>query len=96
MNSTDTVAGFRQRPCVHRARRLRFHAMLLIFMLLSFGLSACSDGTAQQLFDNAQFEERQNNYAHARELYQEIIGKYPNSEYARKAEERLRDVGQKK
>jgi hypothetical protein len=34
-------------------------------------------------------EELQNNREHALKLYQEIIEKYPGSEYARKAEERV-------
>ncbi len=37
----------------------------------------------------AQFEERQNNLTHAKELYQEILAKYPDSEYAKAASSRL-------
>ena len=48
------------------------------------------------MFETAQFEERQNNPAHARELYQEILTKYPQSPYAKQAEERLRALDKKK
>lgn len=42
-----------------------------------------------ELYDTAQFEELQKNKKHAAELYEEIIKKYPDSEYAKKAKERL-------
>ena len=52
-------------------------------------LTACGEHGGKDLFETAQFEEKQNNVPHAKELYQEILTKYPQSEYARKAEERL-------
>ena len=47
-------------------------------------MSGCSDKAAG-LYDVAQFEELQKNKKHATELYEEIIKKYPDSEYAKKA-----------
>ena len=44
------------------------------------------------MYDTAKFEELQNNKEHARELYEEIVKKYPKSEYAKKAEERLGEL----
>jgi outer membrane protein assembly factor BamD (BamD/ComL family) len=70
--------------------------ILALILLLGLGATACTVDGAQQLFETAQLEERQNNPAHAKELYQEILTKYPKSEYARKAEERLRELDQKK
>jgi outer membrane protein assembly factor BamD (BamD/ComL family) len=64
-----------------------FRAAVLGTLLLG---SSCTDDGARQLFDTAQLEEKQNNHAHAKELYQQISAKYPHSEYARNAEERLR------
>jgi len=52
-------------------------------------LAACSGKGAQELFETAQFEEKQNNIDHARKLYEEIIAKHPQSELAAKARERL-------
>jgi TolA-binding protein len=69
--------------------------VLLIVLLLIFTGAACSPDGAQALFESAQLEERQNNTTHAKELYQEILTKYPKSEYASKAEERLRELQRK-
>jgi outer membrane protein assembly factor BamD (BamD/ComL family) len=63
--------------------------MVTVVLILALCPSGCGDG-GKDLFSTAQFEEQQNNQAHAKELYQEIIAKYPQSEYARKADERLR------
>jgi TolA-binding protein len=49
---------------------------------------ACGGG-AKELLDTAEFEELQRNTTHARELYQEIVQKHPNSPEAAKAKERL-------
>jgi TolA-binding protein len=49
---------------------------------------ACGGG-AKELLDTAEFEELQRNTTHARELYQEIVQKHPDSPEAAKAKERL-------
>jgi outer membrane protein assembly factor BamD (BamD/ComL family) len=67
-------------------------ASLVFVALLILTVGGCTSDNAQALFDTAQLEERQNNPKHAKELYQEIITKYPKSEHARKAEERLREL----
>ncbi len=58
---------------------------------LVIALASCSDG-GKRLYETAQFEEKQNNPEHAAELYEEIIEKYPESEFAAKARERLKDI----
>lgn len=63
--------------------------VLAIFLVL--GVVACTD-SARSMYENAQFEELQNNPAHAAELYEEILDKYPESEYATKARERLKQM----
>jgi TolA-binding protein len=61
----------------------------LSFLLMAVALlSGCGD-KAKELYETAQFEERQNNREHAKQLYEEIIRDYPKSETARKAAERL-------
>jgi len=55
-------------------------------------LSGCSVNGASELFETAKFEELQNNKEHAMQLYQDIIRKYPQSEFADKAKERLSDL----
>jgi len=59
--------------------------VILFFALLT----ACSGGSAKELYETAKFEELQSNHLHAVELYGEIIDKYPESEYAALSRERL-------
>jgi len=57
---------------------------------LSFAvLTAACGGGAKEMLETAQFEELQRNTTHARELYQEILRKHPDSPEAAKAKERL-------
>lgn len=64
---------------------------LLVMRLcaITLVLAGCTGDQGQELFETAQFEERQNNQAHAGELYEQIVKQYPNSEVAKKATERL-------
>ncbi|TAJ10055.1 MAG: hypothetical protein EPO61_04895 [Nitrospirae bacterium] len=57
--------------------------------LAVLALSGCNGSKADELLDTAQFEEKQNNRDHARQLYEEILRDYPKSEAARKAQDRL-------
>lgn len=59
---------------------------LAALLLASAG---CSSDKSKELFDTAQFEEKQNNKEHAIKLYEEIIAKYPQSPLAKQAQERL-------
>jgi outer membrane protein assembly factor BamD (BamD/ComL family) len=62
----------------------------VLTIILATALSGCSGNNGgQQLFDTAKLEELQDNPEHARQLYQEIIDRYPETECARKAKERL-------
>lgn len=56
---------------------------------LALVLVGCSGNNAEELFETAKLEELQNAREHAIELYQEILDKYPDSEFAPKAKERL-------
>ncbi len=58
---------------------------IVIFLGLLIG---CGEDP-RQIFETAQFEEQQNNRAHARELYEHIIQDHPDSEFAEKARQRL-------
>ena len=64
------------------------YKILVLFLSVALVLSGCSD-KAKELFETAKLEELQNAPDHARKLYQEIVDKYPESEYAKKAKERL-------
>jgi len=52
-------------------------------------LAGCGGG-ARELLDTARLEEVQNNPTHARELYEELVRRYPETPEARTAGERLR------
>lgn len=66
--------------------------IVIVFLLLAFVLSGCSGKKAAELYETAGFEELQNNKEHALKLYQELIEKYPDSEYAKKADERISEI----
>ena len=63
-----------------------FFSLMLVFAV---GLLSCSADKAVELFETAQFEELQNNNEHARQIYEDIINKYPQSDSAKKAKEKL-------
>ncbi len=65
-------------------------ALLLAILFFTLPWTGCSADAAQELFEAGQLEERQNNPAHAKELYQQILTNHPGSDYAGKAQERLR------
>ena len=52
-------------------------------------LSGCTGDKAKELLETAEFEERQMNVPHAKELYQDLIRLYPSSPQAQTARERL-------
>ena len=65
----------------------RIFMICMIAAALAF--MSCSGKKAQEMYETAQFEELQKNYVHARQLYQDIIKKYPDSDYSKKASDRL-------
>ena len=61
-----------------------------VVMALFFALLVgCSGESPDSLFETAQFEEKQTNFMHAKELYQQIIRDHPDSEWAKKAKKRF-------
>ncbi len=69
--------------------------LLPFAMVFVLAISSCSGKKAEEMYETAQFEELQTNYPHARQLYAEIITKYPESEYAAQAAERLNAIRDK-
>ncbi|MBJ6727785.1 tetratricopeptide repeat protein [Geomesophilobacter sediminis] len=69
-------------------------AMLGVLVLV-VATAGCSGNKSQELLETARFEEKQNNRDHARQLYQEIVAKYPDSPGAKEARERLAALGAK-
>ena len=68
--------------------------VLVILGVLFFLIVGCGGESPESLFETAQFEERQTNIAHARQLYQRIILEHPGSEWAKKAKARLEQLEQ--
>lgn len=53
-------------------------------LMIAVGVSSCTADKTDELFETAQFEELQNNKEHARQIYEEIVQKYPGSDVAKK------------
>lgn len=62
--------------------------IVLVALLSLLVFTACGD-RGKTLYETARLEEVQNSHDHAKELYHEIISKYPDSKYAPMARERL-------
>ncbi|PLX81685.1 MAG: hypothetical protein C0617_16480 [Desulfuromonas sp.] len=61
-------------------------------IFLALVLAGCGD-QAKDLFETAQFEEKQFNEDHDAQLYRQVLEKFPDSPYAAKARERLAQLG---
>jgi TolA-binding protein len=59
---------------------------------LALTLGGCGAG-ADELLDTAALEEQQSNPSHARELYRQVVERFPGTPQAARAEERLRQLG---
>ena len=57
-------------------------------------LVACSGDKAKELLETAEFEERQQNIPHAKQLYEELVRLYPSSPQAKTAQARLDSLNQ--
>jgi TolA-binding protein len=57
-------------------------------LLLTLTL-ACTGDKAKELLETAEFEERQMNFPHAKQLYEDVIRLYPTSKEADTARARL-------
>lgn len=66
--------------------------ILSLMILFSVSISGCTGDKAKDLMDTALLEEKQHNPDHARQLYQEIIQKYPDNPFVRDAQKRLADL----
>ena len=62
------------------------HVGALVFCVV---LTACSGDKPKELLETAEFEERQMNLPHARQLYEDVIRLYPASKEAETARARL-------
>ena len=65
-----------------------------VALLLAVSTPACTSAerAAQETYELAQFEQKQGNAEHARQLYQDVVAKYPNTSWAEKARASLADL----
>jgi len=63
--------------------RLMLCAICCVFLL------SCSGDKAKEMLETAEFEERQMNVPHAKQLYEDLIRLYPTSKEAETARARL-------
>jgi hypothetical protein len=70
-------------------RMIRMTTRLMLSALCCVFLLSCSGDKAKELLETAEFEERQMNLPHAKQLYEDVIHLYPTSKEAEKAQARL-------
>jgi len=61
----------------------------LLLILFCTVLWSCSSDKAKEMLETAQFEERQMNLPHAKQIYEDIVRLYPSSKEAETAKARL-------
>lgn len=64
----------------------------LLALPLVLLLAGCGGDGAADLLETARLEEVQNNPTHARQLYQQIVDRYPGTPQAETAATRLREM----
>jgi len=64
-------------------------ARLMLCALCCMLLLSCSGDKAKELLETAEFEERQQNVPHAKQLYEDLVRLYPSSQQAEFARTRL-------
>jgi hypothetical protein len=70
-------------------RTTRMTTRLILCALCCVVLLSCSGDKAKDLLETAEFEERQMNLPHAKQLYEDVIRLYPTSKEAATAQTRL-------
>lgn len=64
-------------------------SIVIVLCVLNLFTSACTGDKAKELLETAEFEERQMNLPHAKQLYEDLILLYPSSQEADTARTRL-------
>ena len=64
-------------------------SLTVILCACVLAVAACSGDKPKELLETAEFEERQMNLPHARQLYEDVIRLYPNSKEAESARAHL-------
>jgi len=70
-------------------------SIVIVLCVLILFLSACTGDKAKELLETAEFEERQMNLPHAKQLYEDLVRLYPSSKEADTARARLAQLNTK-
>jgi len=68
------------------------HIGAIVFCVV---LAACSGDKPKELLETAELEERQHNVVHAKQLYEDLVRLYPDSQQAETARARLVSLNQR-
>jgi len=68
--------------------------VLIFGVVISLACTACTGDKAKEMLETAEFEERQMNVPHAKQLYEDVIRLYPTSKEAETARARLAALSQ--
>ena len=74
---------------MQRVRTIMTPTRVLLCALCCSILLGCSGDRAKEMLETAEFEERQMNLPHAKQLYDDVIRLYPASKQAEIARARL-------
>jgi TolA-binding protein len=67
------------------------HIEAVVFCI---ALAACNGDKPKELLETAELEERQHNVVHAKQLYEDLVRLYPDSQQAKKVQVRLASLNQ--
>jgi hypothetical protein len=84
--------GFDRSKVARSGKRMK-RSIIMLLMAALLTAAGCAGDKGKDLYETAQFEEKQHNREHALQLYQEIVRKYPGSRYAEMAAKRIAEIG---
>ena len=69
---------------------------LSVVVVTALSVAGCSGDNGKQIYETAQFEEKQNNREHAQKLYEDVIAQYSDGDFAKQARDRLAALKEKR
>ena len=91
LNQASSMPVAETMKAIGKTMRQWIHIGAVVFCVV---LAACSGDKPKELIETAEFEERQHNVAHAKQLYEELVRVYPDSKQAETARTRLVSLNQ--
>jgi hypothetical protein len=91
LDQTSSMPVAETMKAIGKTMRQWIHIGAVVFCVV---LGACSGDTPKELLETAEFEERQHNVVHAKQLYEDLVRLYPSSPQAETARTRLVSLNQ--